>query len=46
MDGMHRVVKAVLEQRSFVLAIRFPTTPDPDYINVSADDLPYPDEDV
>ncbi|WP_295047452.1 hypothetical protein [uncultured Paracoccus sp.] len=46
MDGMHRLVKAVLEQRAFVPAIRFPATPAPDYVNVPADDLPYPDEDV
>jgi len=46
MDGMHRLVKVLLEQRSHVQAVRFPVTPAPDYINVSADDLPCPDEDV
>ena len=46
MDGMHRLVKAVLEQRDVVSAIKFPVTPEADYINVSADDLPYPDEEI
>lgn len=46
MDGMHRLVKAVLEQRKEVPARRFPVTPDPDYVNVPAEDLPYPDEEV
>lgn len=44
MDGMHRLVKALLEKRSHIQAVRFPVTPTPDYTNVSADDLPYPDE--
>lgn len=44
MDGMHGVVKALLEDRTQVLAVRFPVTPDPDYINASLDDLPYSDE--
>jgi hypothetical protein len=46
MDGMHRLVKALLEQRETVQAVRFPVTPKPDYINVAPDDLPYPDEDL
>jgi hypothetical protein len=46
MDGMHRLVKALLEQRECVQAVRFPVTPKPDDINVAADDLPYPDEDL
>lgn len=44
MDGMHRVVKALMENREHVLAVRFPLTPAPDFMNVSLDDLPYPDE--
>lgn len=40
MDGMHRLVKAVLEHRTFVLAVRFPVTPGPDYVNIPADALP------
>lgn len=46
MDGMHRLVKALLEKRTHVEAIRFSVTPESDYINVSADELPYPDEEV
>lgn len=46
MDGMHRLVKALVEGRSHVAAIRFPVTPPPDFLNVSLDELPYPDEEV
>lgn len=46
MDGMHRLVKALLEKRKYVEAIRFLVTPAPDYINVSPDDLPYSDEEL
>ncbi len=41
MDGMHRVVRAVLENRDTIEAVRFATTPKPDYTDVQADDLPY-----
>lgn len=44
MDGMHRVVKALLEHRETILAVRFETTPDPDYINPAREDLTYDDE--
>jgi hypothetical protein len=44
MDGMHRVVKAIAEERAHILAVRFQITPAPDFVNVSLDDLPYPDE--
>ncbi len=46
MDGMHRVVKALMEKRSHISAVRLPVTPPPDFINVSLDDLPYPDEPI
>ncbi len=46
MDGMHRVVKALSQGETHILAVRFTMTPEPDYINKSLDDLPYPDEDV
>lgn len=46
MDGMHRLVKALLEDRPEIQAIRFPVTPKADFINISADDLPYPDEEI
>lgn len=46
MDGMHRVVKALLQQQTHIQAICFPVTPEPDYINVDADELSYLDEDI
>ncbi|MEL7114057.1 MAG: hypothetical protein AAGP08_00460 [Pseudomonadota bacterium] len=46
MDGMHRVVKAIAEGQTHIPAVRFGKTPDPDFVNVSLDDLPYPDEAV
>jgi hypothetical protein len=42
MDGMHRVCKALLEGRSEIDAVRFIHDPEPDYIGVHPDDLPYP----
>jgi hypothetical protein len=42
MDGMHRICKALLEGRSDVEAVRFKVDPEPDYIGVQPDDLPYP----
>ncbi|MBL1407656.1 hypothetical protein [Sphingobacterium faecale] len=41
MDGMHRVVKAYLEGLSSVQAFRLAILPQPDYIDVNPDDLPY-----
>ncbi|MDR0664348.1 MAG: hypothetical protein LBF86_02355 [Helicobacteraceae bacterium] len=41
MDGMHRAVKAFLENRRFLLAYRLPYLPEPDYVGVDPDDLPY-----
>lgn len=46
MDGMHRVVRALLDGHGHIAAIRFPTMPAPDHVNVAADALPYPDEAV
>jgi len=43
MDGMHRVCKALLEGRGEIEAVRFLHDPEPDYIGVHPDDLPYPD---
>lgn len=42
MDGMHRVCKALLEGLSEIEAVRFTEDPEPDYIGVDPDDLPYP----
>ena len=45
MDGMHRVLKALLEGRSAIAAVRFETDPEPDYVGVvDPDDLPYDEE--
>jgi hypothetical protein len=41
MDGMHRVCKALLENRTEIEAVRFVRDPAPDYIGVHPDDLPY-----
>ena len=46
MDGMHRVVKALLEDHETILAVQFEKTPDPDYINPAQEDLSYDDEDL
>jgi len=43
MDGMHRICKALLEGRSEIEAVRFVHDPEPDYVGVDPDDLPYPD---
>jgi hypothetical protein len=42
MDGMHRVCKALLEGLSEIEAVRFREDPEPDYVGVDADELPYP----
>jgi hypothetical protein len=44
MDGMHRIARAILEGRTTIRAVRFPTDPEPDFRNCHPDDLPY-DED-
>lgn len=41
MDGMHRVCKAWLEGRLTVAAVQFRQDPEPDYVDVELDDLPY-----
>jgi hypothetical protein len=41
MDGMHRVVRALLDGRSTISAVQFDVQPDPDYRNCSPTDLPY-----
>ena len=41
MDGMHRVCKALFENRTEIEAVRFVHEPAPDYIGVDPDDLPY-----
>jgi len=41
MDGMHRVAKAYLEGRATILAVRLEVDPEPDYVGVDEDALPY-----
>lgn len=44
MDGMHRVCKALLDGLEEIEAVRFLEDPEPDYVGVRPDDLPYDDE--
>lgn len=41
MDGMHRVARALLEGRAEIAARRLPVMPEPDFVDVHPDDLPY-----
>jgi hypothetical protein len=41
MDGMHRVCKALLLNRPTIEAVQFENDPEPDFIGVDPDDLPY-----
>lgn len=41
MDGMHRVIKAVLLGHKVIKAVRFVEDLKPDYMDVQEDDLPY-----
>jgi hypothetical protein len=41
MDGMHRVVRAILEGRRTIRAVQFDVDPEPDYRNCRPRDLPY-----
>jgi hypothetical protein len=43
MDGMHRICKALLTGLDNIEAVRFLHDPEPDYIAVNPDDLPYDD---
>jgi hypothetical protein len=43
MDGMHRIVRALLQGEATIPAVQFTVTPEPDYRDCSLDDLPYPD---
>ena len=43
MDGMHRIVRAVLEGRATIRAVRFPVDPPPDHRGRRPEDLPYDD---
>lgn len=41
MDGMHRVAKAYLKGHKTIKAVQFEEDPEPDYIDVDPDNLPY-----
>ena len=41
MDGMHRIARALLENRPTIRAVKFPQQPEPDFRNCRAADLPY-----
>jgi hypothetical protein len=41
MDGMHRIARALLEERPSVSAVRLAQIPPPDYRGCQPDDLPY-----
>ena len=41
MDGMHRICKALLQGLDEIEAVRFVQDPEPDYIGIHPDDLPY-----
>ncbi len=41
MDGMHRVCRALIEGRKTIRAVRFEVDPEPDYVGVDPDELPY-----
>lgn len=43
MDGMHRVCKALISGKESVLAVQFDSDPEPDYVGVTPDELPYED---
>jgi hypothetical protein len=41
MDGMHRICKALLDGLDEIEAVRFVQDPEPDYVGIHPDDLPY-----
>ncbi len=41
MDGMHRVCRALRDGKEQVLAVRFRSTPEPDFVGCNPDELPY-----
>lgn len=41
MDGMHRVVRALMEGRQTIAAVQFDQQPEPDYRQCRPEDLPY-----
>lgn len=44
LDGMHRVLKAFLNNQKYIMAYRLKTMQKPDFKHISIDDLPYNNE--
>jgi hypothetical protein len=44
MDGMHRVLKVLIQGESHIRAVRFTSDPEPDYVGVEPEELPYDEE--
>jgi hypothetical protein len=41
MDGMHRVCRALIDGEETIKAVRFERDPEPDYVDVNPENLPY-----
>jgi hypothetical protein len=41
MDGMHRVIRALIDGRTTIAAVQFEIQPEPDFCNCVPEDLPY-----
>jgi hypothetical protein len=41
MDGRHRLAKAALQKLDAIVAVQFEEDPEPDYVGVPPEDLPY-----
>lgn len=41
MDGLHRVCKALIQGATTIKSVRLPTMPEPDFVGVPVDELPY-----
>ena len=41
MDGMHRIAKAVLQDKNDIEAVQFEKDPEPDHVGLSPEELPY-----
>jgi hypothetical protein len=44
MDGRHRIAKAVLAGKTIIGAVQFTNDPEPDYVDVYPNELPYEQE--
>lgn len=41
MDGMHRILKALMDGRDVIRAVQFATDPEPDFVGRAPAELPY-----